>query len=641
MCGIAGFVVREGHGDKGAAREVIDRMCRVIAHRGPDDQGMFVEGEVALGMRRLSIIDVASGHQPMSGCDGAVTIVFNGEIYNHRDLQRELKSRGHHFRTHSDTETIIHAYEAFGARCVDSLRGMFALAIWDARKRELFVARDRVGKKPLYYSLTQDGTFIFGSELKSLREHPDFRGEINVEALDAYLSFGYVPDPLTIFHDVHKLPPGHYLKFKDGRIRVERYWDFSYEHSQSARARGEDELIAELRALLDEAVRVRLESEVPLGAFLSGGVDSSVVVGLMSRHASQPVKTFSIGFHEDSYDELKYARVAADHFQTDHHEFIVTPDVCAIVDELVWHFDEPFADSSAIPTYYVSRLAREFVTVALSGDGGDELFAGYNRYSQAMSRGPLAQLPRAIRKSLQPMAHWLPHGAWGRNHLHWSGFDFLDAYIELVSQFTRLSKLSLYSESFRAQLLQLDGPAAMFREIGKRVNASDDLESLLYLDAKTYLPGDILTKVDRMSMAVSLEARAPLLDHKLIEFVTRIPSSLKLRGNETKYILKRAVQGLVPDEILNRPKMGFGLPVQEWINHELRTRIRETLTSQRASQRGYFDQRYIGVLLDEHEHARRDHSARLWTLFMLELWHERYVDCTSAPVGQTAELVYA
>ncbi len=360
MCGIAGFVSRDEHRDPREARAVLDSMCRVIAHRGPDDQGMLVDDRVALGMRRLSIIDLAGGRQPMSGCDGEVTIVFNGEIYNYRDLQRELESRGHRFKTHSDTETIVHAYEEYGSRCVDHLRGMFAFAIWHSRTRELFIARDRVGKKPLYYTVT-GGTLVFGSELKSVREHPEFRGEISVEALDAYLTFGYVPDPLTIFRDVHKLPPGHHLTFRDGRVSVEQYWDFPYEHAQQDPARSEDECLEELRALLDESVRIRLESEVPLGAFLSGGVDSSTVVGLMARHATQPVKTFSIGFHEDSYNELKYARIAAQRFGTDHHEFIVSPDICEIVDELVWHFDEPFADSSAIPTYMVSKLARQHV----------------------------------------------------------------------------------------------------------------------------------------------------------------------------------------------------------------------------------------------------------------------------------------
>jgi len=361
MCGIAGFVNRDEHRDSREARAVLDSMCRVIAHRGPDDQGMLVSDRVAVGMRRLSIIDLAGGRQPISGCNGAVTMVFNGEIYNYRDLQGELESRGHRFKTHSDTETIIHAYEEYGASCVDHLRGMFAFAIWDVNARELFIARDRVGKKPLYYTITPGGTLIFGSELKSLREHPEFRGEVSVEALDAYLTFGYVPDPLTIFRDVHKLPPGHHLTFTDGRLRVEQYWDFPYQHAQENPAQSEDECLEELRALLDESVRIRLESEVPLGAFLSGGVDSSTVVGLMARHATRPVKTFSIGFHEDSYNELKYARIAAQRFGTDHHEFIVTPDICEIIDELVWHFDEPFADSSAIPTYMVSKLARQHV----------------------------------------------------------------------------------------------------------------------------------------------------------------------------------------------------------------------------------------------------------------------------------------
>ncbi|HEY0366920.1 MAG TPA: asparagine synthase (glutamine-hydrolyzing), partial [Pyrinomonadaceae bacterium] len=557
MCGIAGFVTRDEQRDTRAANEVLGRMCRVIAHRGPDEQGTLVKGQVALGMRRLSIIDVAGGHQPMSGCVGEITIVFNGEIYNYRELQRELESRGHKFKTHSDTETIVHAYEAYGPSCLEHLRGMFAFAIWDAHARQLFIARDRVGKKPLYYTLTSSGTLIFGSELKSLREHPEFRGEVSSEALDAYLTFGYVPDPLTIFRDVHKLPPGHHLTFKDGRARVEQYWDFPYEHAQENPARSEEECLEELRALLDEAVRLRMEAEVPLGAFLSGGVDSSTVVGLMARHATQPVKTFSIGFHEDSYNELKYARIAAQRFETDHHEFVVTPDICEIVDELVWHFDEPFADSSAIPTYMVSKLAREHVTVALSGDGGDEVFAGYTRYALDRRRSGFATLPRLVREGvMQPLGRNLPHSAWGRNYLHNVALDPLDRYIEDVSVFTRLNKPSLYTDDFRRQLGSSEA-AQRFRDYASHSRADDPLDPLLYLDSKTYLPGDILTKVDRMSMAVSLEARVPLLDHKLIEFVcTRIPASMKMKGLETKHIFKRAVSDLVPREILDRPKQG-------------------------------------------------------------------------------------
>jgi asparagine synthase (glutamine-hydrolysing) len=609
---------------------VLDRMCRRIAHRGPDDQGMMVSGVVALGMRRLSIIDLAGGNQPMSGCAAAaVTIVFNGEIYNYRELQRELERRGHSFKTHSDTETILHAYEEYGSECVKHLRGMFVFAIWDARRLELFIARDRAGKKPLYYTVTPRGTLLFGSELKSLREHPEFHGEMSVEALDAYLTFGYVPDPLTIFRDVHKLPPGHHLTFASGSVRVEQYWDFPYEEPQAEPAQTEEDCLDELRALLDEAVRVRLVADVPLGAFLSGGVDSSAVVGLMARHTPRPVKTFSIGFHEDSYNELKYARVAAKKFGTEHHEFVVTPDICEIVDELVWHFDEPFADSSAIPTYMVSKLAREFVKVVLSGDGGDELFGGYTRYAIDRKRSGFARLPRVLRKGvMQPLGRRLPHGAWGRNYIYVNAFEPLDRYIEDISIFTRLNKPSLYTEDFRRQLGTTEA-AARFREYAARSRAEDALDPLLYLDSKTYLPGDILTKVDRMSMAVSLEARAPLLDHKLIEFVCkRIPASMKMKGLETKHIFKRAVEGLVPAEILNRPKQGFGVPIEQWINEQLRERVRGTLTEARTRQRGLIEPRYVNLLLDEHERGRRDHATALWALFMLELWQRTFIDST-------------
>ena len=631
MCGITGFVVHEQVVNEHESAAVLDRMCRAIAHRGPDDQGMFLEGSVSLGMRRLSIIDLASGHQPMSGCDSAIKIVFNGEIYNYRELQRELEARGHRFKTHSDTETIVHAFEEFGSKCVEHLRGMFAFAMWDSRRQELFMARDRAGKKPLYYTVTTRGTLLFGSELKSLREHPEFNGETSLEALDAYLTFGYVPDPLTIFRDVHKLPPGHHLTFAAGKLRVEQYWDFPYQELQAEPMQNEEECLEELRALLDEAVRVRLVADVPLGAFLSGGVDSSTVVGLMAHHTDQPVKTFSIGFHEDSYNELKYARIAARHFGTDHHEFIVTPDICEIVDELVWHFDEPFADSSAIPTYMVSKLAREHVKVVLSGDGGDEVFGGYTRYALDRRRSGFARLPRSFRQRvMQPLGRRLPHGAWGRNYVHNVALNPFDRYIEDISIFTSLNKPSLYTDGFRMQLGATE-VAARFREYAARSRADDGLDPLLYLDSKTYLPGDILTKVDRMSMAASLEARVPLLDHKLIEFVcTRIPASMKMKGLETKHIFKRAVRDLVPAEILNRPKMGFGVPIEQWINKQLRERVRETLTESRTTARGYIEKHYVNVLLDEHERGRRDHARELWSLFMLELWHRTFVDKAGA-----------
>jgi len=630
MCGIAGFVTPDEHRDAREAREVLERMCQMIAHRGPDDQGVMIEGPAAIGMRRLSIIDLPGGHQPMSGCDRATTIVFNGEIYNYRELQRVLERRGHRFKTNSDTETIVHAYEEFGKRCVDHLRGMFAFAIWSANDRELFIARDRAGKKPLYYATTPNGTMIFGSELKALREHPELSRDINIEALDAYLTFGYVPDPLTIFCGVHKLPAGHTLTFRHDRVSIEQYWDFPYQQSQAQPFRTEDECVDELRALLDESVRTRLVADVPLGAFLSGGVDSSTVVGLMARHTDRPVQTFSIGFHEDSYNELAYARIAAKKFATDHHEFVVTPDICEVVDDLAWHFDEPFADSSAIPTYMVSKLAREHVKVVLSGDGGDELFAGYPRYAADRKRSGFAQLPRFLREGMmQPLGHSLPHGAWGRNYVHNVALEPLDRYIEDISIFTRLNKPALYTNDFLRQSGKSEA-AARFREIALRSRADDPLDPLLYLDSKTYLPGDILAKVDRMSMAVSLETRVPLLDHKLIEFVcARIPADMKMKGPETKHIFKRAVRDLVPEEILNRPKQGFGVPIDQWINQQLRARVRETLTEACTMQRGFFEPRYINVLLDEHERGRRDHASELWALFMLELWHRKFVDTTA------------
>lgn len=624
MCGIAGFIDYGFESDE--RQRILDEMCRAIAHRGPDDQGTTVLGDgVALGMRRLAIIDLKGGQQPISNEDGSVVVVFNGEIYNFRELQKELEARGHHFRTHSDTEAIVHAYEEYGTRCVNRFRGMFAFALWDESKRKLFIARDRVGKKPLYYTKTSQGALIFGSELKALLQHPSVTREINPEAIDAYLTYGYVPDPISIFRGIHKLPPGHFLTFADGRLSTESYWDFSYQ--ETTEARSEEEYLEELRALLDEAVRVRLISDVPLGAFLSGGIDSSTVVGLMAGHMSQPVKTFSIGFHEDSFNELKYARLTAERFGTNHQEFIVTPDICNVVDKLAWHFDEPFADSSAIPTYMVSKLAREYVTVALSGDGGDELFAGYTRYVTERQRAAFARLPRFLRAGImQPLSRRLPHGAWGRNYIHNVALEPLERYLDSVSIFTSLNRPSLYTAAFRQELSRNQQTLPDFNDYARCVESREPLDALLYIDSKTYLPGDILTKVDRMSMAVSLEARVPLLDHKLIEFVTKIPVSMKMKGLETKHIFKRAVQDLVPKEILNRPKQGFGVPIQQWINNQLRERIRETLSEKRARQRGYVEPRYVDLLLDEHERGRRDHAMQLWSLFMLELWHRVFVD---------------
>ena len=630
MCGITGFVQPPGS-DRTEAATLIDRMCQVIVHRGPDDQGVMLKNGAALGMRRLSIIDIEGGHQPISGEDQSVTVVFNGEIYNFQELQPLLESHGHHFQTRSDTEAIVHAYEEWGTASVDRLRGMFVLAIWDDRRAELFLARDRAGKKPLYYSLTDRGTFVFGSELKSLLEHPEVKRDINLEAVDAYLTLGYVPETLCIFKGIHKVPPGHYLTFKNGEVRVEQYWDFEFAPDDSISA---EDYASGLRELLDESVRLRLIADVPLGAFLSGGIDSSTIVALMARHSSQPVKTFSIGFNEDSFSELKYARLTANKFGTDHHEFIVTPEICDVVDKLVWHLDEPFADSSAIPTFVVSKLAREHVKVALSGDGGDELFAGYTRYAIERKRKNFGLVPRVLRERvMQPVSARLPHGTLGRNYLHNISLDSVDRYLDSVSVFTQLNRQLLYTSDFKRQLGDEEQIAEEFRAYAARVQSDDELDQLLYIDSKTYLPGDILTKVDRMSMAASLETRAPLLDHKLIEFAMRIPGSLKMAGLDTKHILKMAVKDIVPAEILNRPKQGFGVPIQMWINEQLRDRIQDTLRDQRTRERDYVNSDYLNVLLDEHGRGRRDHSTGLWALFMLELWHRTFVDQSVAEMA--------
>lgn len=625
MCGIVGFIGDAGIRSVGEREELVDRMCRAIVHRGPDEQGSIVRGAAALGMRRLSIIDLATGQQPIFGCTERYAVVFNGEIYNFNQVRSELESRGHVFKTGSDTEVIVHAFEEYGKACVDHLRGMFAFAVYDFTEERLFIARDRVGEKPLFYAETSEGGFVFGSELKTLLEHPGVGREIDPAALDAYLTFGYVPEEFCIFRGIEKLPPGHWMEVSKDGVTVRRYWDFQ---PGSVTVRDEREVVEMLRAKIRESVAMRMVSEVPLGAFLSGGVDSSTVVAMMSQLSDRPVKTFSIGFEEDSFNELGFARKAAEAFGTDHHEFIVTPDSVDVVDDLVAHFDEPFADSSAIPTFMVSKLAREHVTVVLSGDGGDELFGGYTRYGIERRRAVFSKLPRFFRERvLRPVAASLPHGAVGRNYLYNASLDGIDRYIDSVSYFGNLKKRSLYDRGYGASLNGQFGEAGGFyKAIATAPSGVDHIERLMYLDSKTYLPSDILTKVDRMSMAASLEARVPLLDHELIELVQTIPSGLKINGGTSKYILKKAMEGTVPEEILYRGKQGFGVPIGEWINSRLKDRMTGTLLEPRTRQRGYFDTRYVETLIDEHSRGRRDHSHALWILWMLELWHRRYID---------------
>lgn len=623
MCGIAGFIGGDGTSEERDA--LLGRMCRAMTHRGPDDEGRLVRDGAAIGMRRLSIIDVAGGRQPIHGCTQRFAIVFNGEIYNYREVKADLEARGHSFRTNSDTEVIVHAFEEFGQDCVVRLNGMFAFAVYDFEDRSLFIARDRTGEKPLFYSLIHTGEFVFGSELKVVLTHDKVERETDPAALDAFLTFGYVPEEFCIFKGIRKLEPGHCLKFADGRIETWRYWDFN---PRAIVEMTEEDAVDELRTRLRKAVSMRLMSEVPLGAFLSGGVDSSSIVAMMSTMLDSPVKTFSIGFNEDSFDELRFARLTAKEFGTEHHEFTVTSDIVDEVDELVALFDEPFADSSALPTYTVSKLARQHVTVVLTGDGGDELFAGYTRYTGDRTRGVLGRLPAGLRKGvLRKFGEVLPHGAPGKNLLFNASLDGIDRYLDSVSAFGELKKRGLYADEFRSSLNGEIGAAARtFARIAHGSGADDELGDMLYLDSKTYLPSDILTKVDRMTMANSLEARVPLLDHELIEFVQTIPFALKMKGSETKHIFKKAMSGIVPDEILYRKKQGFGVPIGEWINARLKGRMTSTLLESKTTQRGLFNRKYVETLIGEHSRGRRDHSHQLWALWMLELWHRRYVD---------------
>jgi asparagine synthase (glutamine-hydrolysing) len=645
MCGIAGTIGPTSSLAGIPAGELIRRMCDVIEHRGPDDWGFrvenFAESTLAIGMRRLSIIDVAKGHQPISNEDGAVWIVFNGEIYNYRELREELIARGHRFATRTDTETVVHLYEEEGERCVERLRGMFSFAIWDGRDRSLTLARDRVGKKPAHYALA-DGALVFGSEIKSLLRHPAVKREISLEAIAAYLTFGYVPDPQTAFKGVYKLPPGHTLTFRDGRVRTRRYWNFNYRgESDGASPPNANDYIERLRELLAESVRIRLESEVPLGAFLSGGIDSSSVAALMAREMSRPVKTFSIGFGEADFDELRYARRAANLLGADHHEFVVTPDVCGLAEEIIWHHDEPFADVSSVPTYLVSKMAREHVTVVLSGDGGDEVFGGYERYVIDRRREKFELIPSFLRRHLLlRLSRALPQGAYGKRYLRLISRDAGPRYVSSISSFDGEARKSLFSEAFLDALNGYSPESAFERTFEEPVSGAG-LDRQMYLDGKTNLPGDILVKVDRMSMAHSIETRSPLLDHHLIEFAQTVPASLKMaRSNnrwESKYILKRAVAGLIPDEIIYRPKQGFDVPIRHWLNREMKEMTNDLLVSPRARQRGYLNPKSVASLLQEHNRGIRDHAHSLWALLMLEVWHRMFIDHEPAASGAGAK----
>ena len=624
MCGIAGVV--ETHPEGAVDNATVHRMCEAIVHRGPDDEGIFVKAGVGLGMRRLSIIDLAGGHQPVFNEDKTVWIVFNGEIYNFPELRVELEKRGHCFYTHTDTEVIVHLYEDLGADCVNKLRGMFAFALYDSRRGKLLIVRDRLGKKPVHYAFA-GGRLLFGSEIKSILAVAPELASVNNEALLQYMYFGYIPDPLTAFLPIQKLPPGHLLEFEAGQVHVRQYWNLP--EYGTHRPSSEDECLEELEWRLTEAVRIRLISDVPLGALLSGGTDSSTVVALMSRAGSKPVKTFSIGFSHDDFNEAHYARIVAKHFNTEHHELVLEPNILETVETLTTSLEEPFGDSSMLPTYYVSCMARKHVTVALSGDGGDEIFAGYDRYGINLRRQVFERVPAWARHLYREQVFpRLPQNMRGRRFSYNVSLAWRERYVDSISFIPALERdIPLLSHEFREILRSGGNPEDVMYRYFDEAAATDPISQMLYVDTKTYLAADILTKVDRMSMATSLEVRVPLLDHLFVEWATGLPATWKLRGGQQKYILRKLAERVgVPRQALYRPKQGFALPLVHWTRNELKELIMSVLLEPRTLQRGYFKPEGVRRLLDEHFRERRDHSDAIWRLLIFELWHRNFLE---------------
>lgn len=622
MCGICGIFEYERRTD--FPGEIVHKMNQTMIHRGPDDGGVFVGPGIGLGHRRLSIIDLAGGHQPMSNEDGTIWVLLNGEIYNYSDLRAELLQRGHKFATKSDTEAIVHLYEDYSEGCFAKLRGMFSIALWDSRNRKLILARDRVGKKPLFYA-ADEKRILFGSELKALLAGDALSREMDEQALSDYFSFGYIPAPKTIYRAVRKVMPGHYLVASASGLRETCYWDLSFAHVEQ---RTEAEWGERLRHELCEATRVRLMSDVPLGAFLSGGIDSSSVVAMMSRLMKRAVTTCSIGFNEDKYNEAEYAREVSKLFCTDHHEETVQPDAMAIVDKLAWHYDEPFADSSAIPTYYVSKIARGQVTVALGGDGGDESFAGYRRYRLDYNENRLRRyVPSTLRRKvfgplgrLYPALAWAPRVFRARATFQSLARSPLEGYFNSISYFRPDDKAQLFTPEFRHSLGDYDS-LNVLRHYYDRADTDDLLSKIQYVDIKTYLTDDILTKVDRASMAVSLEVRAPLLDHKLLECAASIPSSLKLRNGTGKYIFKKALEPQLPRNILYRQKQGFAIPLDIWFKRELKDMAFQIIVE---TDDGILNKKFLHKIWHQHQKGYYDRSALLWSTLMFRKWHAMF-----------------
>lgn len=629
MCGIAG-IYNFKHAEPVSA-DLLQRMTDVIRHRGPDADGIFLNGPVGLGHRRLSIIDLSeAGRQPMFSADQQIAIVFNGEIYNFLDYRADLIARGHQFHSKTDTEVMIYLYREYGARCVDYLRGMFAFALWDAQQQQLLLARDRLGKKPLYYYY--DGQrLVFGSELKCLLEDPTIPREINPEALYDYLLYLYIPSPKTIYKNIYKLPPAHYLVCTRDGIRVQEYWDVSFAHVEEGKP--EAYYCEQLLDIFQQAVKMRLISDVPLGAFLSGGIDSSAVVALMAQILSQPVVTTSIGFEEKRFNELEFARIVQERYHTDHFERVVKTDMLGILNDIVWHCDEPFADSSTVPTYYVSKLSREKVTVALSGDGGDENFAGYHKYPiDAMEQRLRGLVPDFLKRwliapvaAIYPQWDWLPRYLRGKFFLTNLTLSHARGFFRTNTFMTDSEQQALLTGDFQRTVKHYD-PFSVVEHYYHKVDTTDPLSRVQYVDLKVYLPEDCLVKVDRMSMAHALEVRSPMLDHVFVEYLATIPSCLKLHGPEKKYILKKALTPYLPDTILYRKKQGFEVPLDRWFRTDLKPLVQETLLSSKSLQRGFFAPERVQTMWRQHQSGQRNFGTNFWTLLMFELWYQRFME---------------
>jgi asparagine synthase (glutamine-hydrolysing) len=639
VCGICG--VWELGSETRVTEETLRAMNDTLVHRGPDDQGCFVSGPIGLAMRRLSIVDLATGHQPICNEDKTVWTVFNGEIYNHLELRRDLEAKHHVFATETDTEVLVHLYEEYGDQLLERVNGMFAFAIWDDKKKRLLLARDRVGIKPLYYS-RQDGRLMFASELKALLAHPRFQREVDLTGLDLYFRFRFIPAPFTIFKDVYKLPAGHLLTVQNHDVSVRRYWDVTFEPDD---ARNEEEFGDELLELVGKSVAMRLRADVPVGAFLSGGVDSSAIVSLMQKASSTPVKTFSMGFDETFYDESSHARLVAQNLKLEHHEFTFRPDAVRLMDQYVWHFDEPFADPAALPTLMLSRMTREHVTVALTGDGGDEVFAGYHRYWSEWAMKYYGYVPRWFRNAailplLNGIGRFIPlemrlkdYVAAAAKRTALLAVGTAERYPRQFSPFTIPQHELLYAPEIRQQMTT--EPPAAFQEHFENALAKHWLSRCQYVDLKTLLPEQMLTKVDRTTMAYGLEARVPLLDHRIVELAARIPPRLLMSAWQLKRFFKRSVRSEVPNEILQRPKHGFQVPLGQWFRRELREYMEDALSPGELDKHGLLDRETVATLLARHQSGRNNNENQLFALLVFQRWWTRFVDSPHVSATRT------